>query len=229
MKNSGVDKIEKISRGRFMIAAAAAAAAGSGDAAVCCGLPDGSLAFILSDGMGKGMKAAAESRVVISRLRKMLKSGEEPSAAIKSLNRYMVDKSGDEEIFATVDLTIIDKKSGRARFYKMGAATSFVVRGGKVQRIEQAALPVGIVTGIRLCYISVKLNPGDIIVMVSDGVTEADRRDLSARWLEQLLRETTKKENIGPKILSEEIAAAAKDKYGGREIDDLTAVVAMIE
>ncbi len=130
MKNSGVDKIEKISRGRFMIAAAAAAAAGSGDAAVCCGLPDGSLAFILSDGMGKGMKAAAESRVVISRLRKMLKSGEEPSAAIKSLNRYMVDKSGDEEIFATVDLTIIDKKSGRARFYKMGAATSFVVRGG---------------------------------------------------------------------------------------------------
>ncbi|MBS5335063.1 MAG: hypothetical protein DBY08_06110 [Clostridiales bacterium] len=229
MKNSGVDKIEKISRGRFMIAAAAAAAAGSGDAAVCCGLPDGSLAFILSDGMGKGMKAAAESRVVISRLRKMLKSGEEPSAAIKSLNRYMVDKSGDEEIFATVDLTIIDKKSGRARFYKMGAATSFVVRGGKVQRIEQAALPVGIVTGIRLCYISVKLNPGDIIVMVSDGVTEADRRDLSARWLEQLLRETAKKENIGPKILSEEIAAAAKDKYGGREIDDLTAVVAMIE
>lgn len=229
MKNSGVDKIEKISRGRFMIAAAAAAAAGSGDAAVCCGLPDGSLAFILSDGMGKGMKAAAESRVVISRLRKMLKSGEEPSAAIKGLNRYMVDKSGDEEIFATVDLTIIDKKSGRARFYKMGAATSFVVRGGKVQRIEQAALPVGIVTGIRLCYISVKLNPGDIIVMVSDGVTEADRRDLSARWLEQLLRETAKKENIGPKILSEEIAAAAKDKYGGREIDDLTAVVAMIE
>ena len=229
MKNSGVDKIEKISRGRFMIAAAAAAAAGSGDDAVCCGLPDGSLAFILSDGMGKGMKAAAESRVVISRLRKMLKSGEEPSAAIKSLNRYMVDKSGDEEIFATVDLTIIDKKSGRARFYKMGAATSFVVRGGKVQRIEQAALPVGIVTGIRLCYISVKLNPGDIIVMVSDGVTEADRRDLSARWLEQLLRETAKKENIGPKILSEEIAAAAKDKYGGREIDDLTAVVAMIE
>lgn len=229
MKNSGVDKIEKISRGRFMIAAAAAAAAGSGDAAVCCGLPDGSLAFILSDGMGKGMKAAAESKVVISRLRKMLKSGEEPSAAIKSLNRYMVDKSGDEEIFATVDLTIIDKKSGRARFYKMGAATSFVVRGGKVQRIEQAALPVGIVTGIRLCYISVKLNPGDIIVMVSDGVTEADRRDLSARWLEQLLRETAKKENIGPKILSEEIAAAAKDKYGGREIDDLTAVVAMIE
>ncbi len=98
-----------------------------------------------------------------------------------------------------------------------------------MQRIEQAALPVGIVTGIRLCYISVKLNPGDIIVMVSDGVTEADRRDLSARWLEQLLRETAKKENIGPKILSEEIAAAAKDKYGGREIDDLTAVVAMIE
>ncbi|MFR2965352.1 MAG: hypothetical protein ACLTK0_02530 [Anaerovoracaceae bacterium] len=35
----------------------------SGDAAVSCRLPDGSLAFILSDGMGKGMKAAAEVRL----------------------------------------------------------------------------------------------------------------------------------------------------------------------
>lgn len=228
MKNTGIDKIEKISRGRVMLTAAAAAA-GSGDSAVCCGLPDGSLAFILSDGMGQGMKAAAESKVVISRLRRMLKNGENPSAAIKTLNRYMVDKSGDEEIFATVDLTIIDKKAGNARFYKMGAATSFVVREGNVRRIEKAALPVGIIPGVKLSEISVRLKPGDIIVMVSDGVTEADRKDLSARWLEQLLAETGENENIGPKILAEVIADAAKNKYGGREIDDLTAVVAMIE
>ena len=53
------------------------AAAASGDAAVCCELPGGSIAFILSDGMGKGDRAAEESRIVITRLRKMLKDGEE--------------------------------------------------------------------------------------------------------------------------------------------------------
>ena len=62
--------IEKIRKGRVI---SSAAAGDSGDAAVACRLPDGSLAFILSDGMGKGMKAAAESRIVINRLRKLLK------------------------------------------------------------------------------------------------------------------------------------------------------------
>lgn len=229
MKNTNADKIEKISRGRFMISAATAAAAGSGDAAVCCGLPDGSLAFILSDGMGKGMKAAAESRTVISWLRRMLKDGEKASDAIKILNGHMVRKSGSEEMFATVDLTIIDKKSGKARFYKMGAASSFLVRNGEVRRIQQAALPVGIIPKVRLQNTAVKLNPGDIIVMVSDGVTEADRKDLSANWLENLLRGVSKRESLGPKLLAGEIADAAREKYGGRERDDLTVIVAMIE
>ena len=58
MKTRNEAAIEKISNGRKICAAAAGA---SGDAAGACRLPDGSLAFILSDGMGKGMKAPAES------------------------------------------------------------------------------------------------------------------------------------------------------------------------
>lgn len=77
MESRNNDRIEKISKGRFMISAAAA----SGDAAVCCELPGGSIAFILSDGMGKGDRAAEESRIVITRLRKMLKDGAKAAAA----------------------------------------------------------------------------------------------------------------------------------------------------
>lgn len=204
-----------------------AAAGVSGDAAVTCGLPDGSLAFILSDGMGKGMKAAAESRAVINKLRKLLKSGMPVANAIKSVNGYMIERSGGSEIFATIDLTIIDKKAGRAKFYKMGAATSFLVRGCDIKRVEHPALPVGIVSPLRLTHVSAKLESGDIIVMVSDGITEADRRDLSAKWLEEYLSKSTR--NIGPRILAEEIVSVAKVKYEGRESDDLTAVVAIIE
>ena len=69
-----INKIDKISRGRVMIAAAEA----GGDTALSCGLPDGSLAFILSDGMGKGAKAADESRMVTFRLKELLKNGTAP-------------------------------------------------------------------------------------------------------------------------------------------------------
>ena len=91
-------------------------------------LPDGSLAFILSDGMGKGMKAAAESQAVISKLRKLLKEGVSVARAIKEVNISMIEQSGREYSFATLDLTIIDQKTGRAKFYKMGAALSFMLR-----------------------------------------------------------------------------------------------------
>ena len=225
MESRNNDRIEKISTGRFMISAAAA----SGDAAVCCELPGGSIAFILSDGMGKGDRAAEESRIVITRLRKMLKDGAKAAAAIKTLNRYMIEKSGREENFATVDLTIIDKTTGKAKFYKMGAATSFIVRGGQVRRIQQPALPIGIIPKVKLSHVSVALRPGDIVVMVSDGITEADREDLSALWLTEFLREACARDDIGPKILAAEIAALARGKYGLRERDDLTAVVAVIE
>jgi len=190
--------------------------------------------------MGKGIRAAAESRAVARRLRKNLKSGMKPAFAIKEVNRYMLaceeaqTKCGDmrncqtaaeeeakncgtearddgqkcrpaegnakepkalqragaaccsgaaageaegfaAECFATVDLLIIDRNAAKAKFYKMGAASSFLLRNGKVKKFEQAALPIGIIPEIRLNHIAVRLKSSDIVVMVSDGITEAAR------------------------------------------------------
>ena len=216
--------IEKIRKGRVI---SSAAAGDSGDAAVACRLPDGSLAFILSDGMGKGMKAAAESRIVINRLRKLLKEGFSVAYAIKEVNRIMIEESGSEDSFATVDLTIIDKNTGRAKFYKMGAALSFVVRGNKIRRISQPALPVGILPKLRLTHVTAKLRPGDVLIMVSDGITEADRNDLSAFWLEDYLMKYA--QTTGTKVLAGKIVLEARNRYLSRELDDLTAVVIKVE
>ena len=237
----------------------------SGDAVISCGLPGGSRALILSDGMGKGIKAAAGSRLVVRRLRKNLKEGMSVARAIKEVNRYMIEQAlrlyqkekscdtGVCEEFATVDLTIIDQLTCRARFYKMGAATSFLVRDGKVRRIAREALPIGIIPSLKLTHISARLKAGDIIVMVSDGITEADRNDMEAWWLEEYLSnfvETATKEfrpeaatkefrqaaevkersaAISPRQLASEILAMASSRYGERERDDLTVAAVIIE
>lgn len=203
------------------------AAGDSGDTAVSCRLPDGSLAFILSDGMGNGMKAAAESQAVINKLRKLLKDGVSVAHAIKEVNRSMIEQSGQDYSFATLDLTIIDKKTGRAKFYKMGAALSFVVRGNNIRRIEQPALPVGIIPKLKLTHVTAKLRPGDTLVMVSDGITEADRSDLSVHWLEEYLLKNV--HSMGPRILAGKIVEEARYRYCSREPDDLTAVVVKID
>lgn len=220
--------------------AAAAAAGISGDTAASCGLPGGSRALILSDGMGTGIKAAAGSRLVVRRLVKNLKAGMPVASAIKDVNRYMIKQaeaaasrlSGGED-FATVDLTVIDRQSRRARFYKMGAATSFVMRQGRVRRIKSAALPVGIIPKLRLTHISAVLREGDIIVMVSDGITDADRTDPEACWLCDYLSQTIYKDycstgRLSARQLAADILAEAQTRYGGRERDDLTVAAAFI-
>ncbi|MGN1334130.1 MAG: SpoIIE family protein phosphatase [Anaerovoracaceae bacterium] len=245
--------------------AAAAAAGISGDAAVSCGLPGGSRALILSDGMGKGIKAAAGSRLVTTRLRRNLKAGMPVAAAIKEVNGYMIEQAEGaapkkrdnsaaditadavevpatedpndggptSEEFATVDLTVIDRKSRRARFYKMGAATSFIMRQGRVRRIRGAALPVGIIPKLRLTHISAVLREGDLIIMVSDGITDADRNDPEACWLCRYLSETVYSEDfdigrLSARQIASEILSEAKKRYGGREADDLTVAAALI-
>lgn len=239
--------------------ATAAAEEISGDTAISSGLPDGSLALILSDGMGKGIRAAAESRAVARRLRKNLKSGMKPAFAIKEVNRYMLDceealhqagparcsgaAAGEAECFATVDLLIIDRNAAKAKFYKMGAASSFLLRNGKVKKFEQAALPIGIIPEIRLNHIAVRLKAGDIVIMVSDGITEAARVDGELRlagsncvdgsdgaWLHELLESRTAAElvHLSARRLAGEILDEAVLRYADRERDDLTVAVVKI-
>ncbi len=239
--------------------ATAAAEEISGDTAISSGLPDGSLALILSDGMGKGIMAAAESRAVARRLRKNLKSGMKPAFAIKEVNRYMLDceealhqagparcsgaAAGEAECFATVDLLIIDRNAAKAKFYKMGAASSFLLRNGKVKKFEQAALPIGIIPEIRLNHIAVRLKAGDIVVMVSDGITEAARVNGELRlagsncadgsdgaWLHELLESRTAAElvHLSARRLAGEILDEAVLRYADRERDDLTVAVVKI-
>ena len=257
--------------------AAAAAAGISGDAAASCGLPGGSRALILSDGMGKGIKAAAGSRLVVTRLRRNLKAGMPVAKAIKEVNRYMIEQaeaaslkspggtdfangqtgsaveqvnpapgqggtdfadgqcSSDcaDEDFATVDLTVIDRQSCRARFYKMGAATSFIMRQGRVRKIKGAALPVGIIPRLRLTHISAVLKEGDLIVMVSDGITDADMQDPEACWLCDYLSQNIYRDNfdagrLSARQIAADILTEAETRYGGRERDDLTVAAALI-
>ena len=216
----------KIKEGRFQVASATSSKMKdeSGDSVLTCNIPDGRLAIILSDGMGKGSRAQQESQVVVKELRKLLKKGVQPSRAIKIVNKRLI---GREESFATVDLTIIDKYTGIASLYKMGATTSFLLREKKVKKLEQAALPIGMVKRVKASQLKVKLYPGDTFVVVSDGITEADKRDLKAMWLEDYLTEVPK--NIGPRTMANEIASIAQSKYKNREKDDITVVVIQIK
>ncbi|SCJ99499.1 Stage II sporulation protein E [uncultured Eubacterium sp.] len=196
----------------------------SGDSCLSFSFGKNKQALIISDGMGKGSRAATESKLVVTTLSKLLAAGFDVDIAMKTVNAILMT-GNSAEMFATVDLAIIDKVTGRAQIFKMGAASTFVKHNGSVSMLKRPAPPVGIVDGLKLEYIDVRLKRGDLLIMVSDGVTDCDRRDPDGLWLRERLTELGSRD---PDTVAELIVNKAAEKYGIRERDDLTVMVAAI-
>ena len=174
---------------------------------------------IISDGMGTGARAAIDSTMTSSVVEKLISGGFSVEGAIRSVNSAMIMKSTDESI-ATVDAVSINLYTAQADFYKSGAAVSFIRRGNEIHIIKEESLPVGIIRNISPAHRSVELSPGDIILLVSDGVTGDD-----CGWIndELLSWSTNNMQDLASHIVS--LAHLRNNKNGG---DDLTAAAIKI-
>ncbi|QHI72780.1 SpoIIE family protein phosphatase [Aminipila terrae] len=181
--------------------------------------------ILISDGMGKGKAASAESSLAVSTLMDLIGSGFDVKLALKTVNNILLQQEGDE-IFSTVDLALIDRLGGKLRLFKIGAAATFIKRGEKVAAVKMAALPMGIVDGLHIDFINVRMRPGDQIIMISDGVSDANRHDLDMNWLKEAIRSIKSKD---PQTISDLIMNRAIEAYGIREKDDMTVITAVLE
>lgn len=196
----------------------------SGDSCLSFSFGRNKQALIISDGMGKGSRAAAESKLVVQTLAELMEAGFDVDVAIKTVNSIlMTGKQAD--MFATVDLAVINKENGRTHIFKMGAASTFVKHDDSVSMLKRPAPPVGIVDGVKLEYIDVRLRKGDLLIMVSDGITDCDRNDPDCSWLKERLALIGSRD---PDTVAELIINKAAEKYGIKERDDLTVMVAAI-
>ena len=169
-------------------------------------------AFI-SDGMGTGARAAIDSTMTASVLEKLLEGGFSVQGAIGAVNSAMIMKSTDESI-ATVDAVSVNLYSAVADFYKAGAAISFIRSGDEVFLIRQESLPIGIIRKVTPAHTRVNLTPGDIILLVSDGVTAED-----CGWInDELLSWSTN----NMQDLSSHIAGLAHLRTNKESRDDIT-------
>ncbi|MBE3594812.1 MAG: stage II sporulation protein E [Candidatus Carbobacillus altaicus] len=197
-----------------------------GDSAL--GIPIGRrmYAVVLSDGMGSSVEAEHVSQKAVRMLRDILSTGLDMTLAVRSVNA-LLSLRASEEMFATIDLVLIDLLSGEAKFLKIGAPPSFIRRGGAVMRIEGHNPPAGLTDARELDVISVKLRPHDTLIMVTDGVFAGELGSLQKeRWLKRLVSEAplADAERFADTIL-DQVAYAAR--YAPD--DDVTVVAIKIE
>jgi len=187
-------------------------------------LDDGKYMMVLSDGMGTGPAAAAESNSAITLLEKYLEAGFDRAIALKAINSAMSLRS-PEDNFATIDLAIADLYTGEVELIKIGAASTFVKRAdGFIEVINSTTLPIGILNNVDLETKTIKLSNGDMIVMITDGVEEAGKGD-DKQWLIHTLENI---ESKNPQQVAEELLAKARERNEGSIVDDMSVLVSKI-
>lgn len=198
----------------------------SGDSVLWEELPDGNFVIVLSDGMGKGRTAAAESSLAVTTVIQLLKAGLDAELVLKILNSILL-LNAEKEVFSTIDLGILNQKTGKMKFYKIGAAPTFIKRRNKqVESLNVSALPMGIVEGIHIDYVETSLSPGDQVILISDGVTDSKREDAEMKWLTETIMGIRSKD---PQTMCDLIMNRAVENYGLREKDDLTVATVRME
>ena len=194
----------------------------NGDCVIRFECGDGRYYMLICDGMGTGGEASVTSQISAAFLEEVLQSGADMTVALTMLNNYMRARS--MECSAGIDLMEIDRYTGEARFVKSGAAPSFVIRDGRLFRLCSKTVPIGILRALDAEMIRFTLERGDIIVMLSDGVTENFE---DSAWLCDMLssRSVT---DASPAEIAERIVLAARAGVDPRRRDDVTAAVMKI-
>ena len=197
----------------------------SGDTTTQTRLEDGKYLLAISDGMGSGPEARKSSKIAIKMLERLLTSGFNKDTALKLINTTISDNT-DEDMYATLDVNILDLYKGEMNFIKNGACPTFIKRRGKVEILKSIALPTGILDNIDLIEYNYELQDGDIIVMCSDGVLDSSKDYLNKElWIQEVLEEieTDDSQRIADILLNE-----ARDNDFGKEKDDMTVIVCKI-
>jgi len=191
----------------------------SGDTHAVVQLSGGRLVIMLSDGMGSGPSAAAESVATLKLLKQLLQAGYGGEPAIRTVNSVMMRRE-PEDSFATLDILELNLYLGQAELIKIGAAPGFLVRGDKVEIIRSHSLPVGIVNEISTFSRHEKLAVGDLLVMVTDGVIDAHREtDEDEDWVAGVLGEII---DLPPGEVAELLVKLARSGGNGHVLDDMT-------
>lgn len=181
--------------------------------------PNGVQFAVLSDGMGTGSRAAIDATMTATLMEKLLSCGFSFESAVKTVNSALIIKSTDESL-STVDTVGVNVYTADAVFYKAGAAASFIRSAQNVRIIEQPSMPLGIIRSIVPAVRRERLSPGDIVLLVSDGVTAGD-----CGWIsDELLAWSTNSMDD----LAKHIASLAKLRSDANTADDITVIALKI-
>ena len=188
-------------------------------------LSDSRLAFCLGDVSGKGMPAALLMANLQATLRGQVLLGLKPSECLQNTN-YLIWKSTTPEKFATLFLSVLDFKNHRLIYSNAGHDAPYFLKGNKTTRLQAGGIVLGFLESSAYKQASLDFAPGNVLVVYSDGITEAtnlkDEQFGEARLLQAI---SSALSGTAEEILHAILQAVDAFKGMQEQADDITLMV----
>ncbi len=190
--------------------------------------PDGRLALLVGDVAGKGMPAALMMSSLQARVQVLAEENLDVATLVARLNRTIATNCPSNR-FITFFFGLVDPATGEVCYTNAGHNPPLLVRrSGEVERLEGGGMILGILAKAGYEQRSARLDPGDILVLFSDGVTEATPADRDEEFGEERLAEVLRAHAAEPTsaIIASVLQSLNDWSQGAPPADDVTLVIA---
>jgi sigma-B regulation protein RsbU (phosphoserine phosphatase) len=191
-------------------------------------LSSGRLGLVIGDVSGKGVPAALLMASLQASVRGQAEGVASVAALMANVNRLVCDAS-PENRYATFFYGQFDPVTRRLAYSNGGHNPPIVLRRGETLRLETGGPPVGLFRFSRYSQDEIALEPGDVLILFTDGVSEAENPALE-EWGEDALIAAGKACNgLAPvEAIARMMQAADAFAAGAPQHDDMTLVVARV-
>jgi len=133
---------------------------------------DKGLSLIVADVSGKGVPAAVVASILQGMLYSHLAEDASLSEMVATVNRFLFEKIGGRR-YATLVIARC-APTGELELMNCGHVPPILVSGSTITKLEDGNLPVGLIPAAQFTATKLQLKPGDRLIVVTDGVTEAE-------------------------------------------------------
>jgi phosphoserine phosphatase RsbU/P len=188
-------------------------------------LSDGRFAFALGDVAGKGAPAALQAAAVQTNFAALAPLGADPADTMVRINAALLRRAVDAR-FATMFYGVLTS-DGRLCYSNAGQEPPIVVKStGDVLLLETGGPVIGLLSGVAYDSDVVIMEPGDLVVVCSDGVTEARSVDGEEFGRERAIAAVRHCHRQKPDMVMDALMAAMREFVGiAAQADDITILI----
>jgi len=200
-------------------------------------LGENRVCLVLGDVSGKGISAALLMAAIQSALRAQFYDGFAPTGGphasalstsdiVSRLNLQLYESTPREK-YVTFFFGVYDAATRTLKYTNAGHLPPVLLRRGKVERLRTGGTVVGLLSPITYEEAEVQIQPGDLLLAFTDGITEPENIYGEEFGEDRMLEVVRRTLNAPPQILAEEIYRSVSDWTGSPELqDDMTMLVA---